>query len=115
MAVSKRKVAEALIKGRDYLKANKWHRGDLFARRDDGYVLTKCCALGAVLAGNGWATPSGFNGNRYTETYELAQDELQHDIGFSVTEFNDLRAKDKRAVVRQFDRTIKRLQSELAG
>lgn len=106
-------VLDLLVKGRQYLADHEWHRGEFFEvrydeERDDWRAdRSKCCGLGAVLAGSGldydyidnsgsvWREVRGALG---VATAECSTD----DFAF----YNDHVAKSKEDVLAVFDRAI---------
>jgi hypothetical protein len=118
MSLNKSHVIRRLKAARSVIANERWMKGELCNLSKSGQVSV--CAVGAIIAADPNVKVTGYgeySGTYNEELYSWCVQELDDDVQkstkfFSIVEYNDSRvAKDKRYVLRQFDRTINRLEN----
>lgn len=121
------KVLQLLVKGRDYLArpdVELHQEGEYFEAipEDDGSFsedLTRCCGMGAVLAGSGLNTPGqmfldlAVSDRDVHARLRAAVADCPPELDFY--EWNDHHAQSKDDVLAVFDRAIANLRAEVTS
>lgn len=104
-------VAEILIKGRDFLQENKWGRGFYHDGETGSY-----CAVGALWCGNFgpdyWESVTSHDADYYTMVQKAEAVLNTAAPNGNIVRFNDHVAKEKRQIIRLYNKAIKSLESK---